>query len=688
MHAWQRAAVGLAAFALSACGKDEPVSHETVDPVEARVEDWLAQMTLDEKLDQMHGTQIDERGLYLTTDNERLGIPPFAMVDGPRGVRAVGTATTFPVGMARGASWDPDLERRIGEAMGAETAAKGGNVLLAPTMNLLRHPRWGRAQETYGEDPRHMGALATAFIEGAQRYVAVTAKHFALNSIEDTRFTVSVQVDERTLREVYLPHFRRAVQEAKVAGVMTAYNRINGAYCAENAHLVREILKTEWGFDGFVVSDWVLGTRSTVPSALAGLDIEMPGAVYYDADLTNAVQNGEVIASLIDDAVRRILRKKIQFIVDRPSPPTTDVVESAAHTELAREAAQKSIVLLKNEGALPLDPQAVGTLAVVGQLADVANLGDHGSSNSIPSYAVTPLTGIRARFGDNKVRHIAGPTLSADDRTALAAADAAVVVVGLTFADEGEFIGQIGDRKSLALSPEHEALVGEVAALNAKTIVVLEGSGPFLPGAWSSSAAAALTAWYPGQAGGHAIAEVLAGDVNPSGKLPVTFPASEAQLPAFVNNADVVEYGYFHGYFFVDREGQEPLFPFGFGMSYTSFGFDAIRLSRATLAAGATLGVEVDVTNRGNRAGDEVVQIYASADSPTLERPARWLVAFQRVTLESGARTTVELEVRADDLAVWDDAAGGWRSDPGGYRLWAGSSSRDLPLEAGFTVSP
>jgi beta-glucosidase len=250
------------------------------------------------------------------------------------------------------------------------------------------------------------------------------------------------------------------------------------------------------------------------------------------------------------------------------------------------------------------------------------------------------------------VRHIAGPTLSTDDRAALAAADAAVVVVGLTYADEGEFIGQIGDRKSLALSPEHDALVGEVAALNAKTIVVLEGSGPFLPGAWLSSAAAVLTAWYPGQEGGHAIAEVLAGDVNPSGKLPLTFPASDAQLPAFVNNADEVEYGYYHGYFFVDREGHEPLFPFGFGLSYTSFAFDAIRLSKTTVVDGGTLGVEVDVTNRGDRAGDEVVELYAGADSPSVDRPVRWLVAFQRVTLESGATKTVELEIRADDLVA------------------------------------
>jgi len=533
-----------------------------------------------------------------------------------------------------------------------------------------------------------MGALAAAFIQGAQRYVAVTAKHFALNSIEDTRFTVSAEVAERTLREVYLPHFRKVVEQAKVAGVMTAYNRVNGDYCGQNSHLVREILKTEWGFDGFTVSDWVLGTRSTVPSALAGLDIEMPTAIYYDTDLTSAVQSGEVPIPLIDDAVRRILRKKIQFIVDRPSPPSLDIVESAEHTALAREAARKSIVLLKNEAVLPLDPNGVATLAVVGELSAIANLGDHGSSDSKPSYAVAPLAGIEARFGQNKVRHIAGPTLSADDRSALTAADAAVVVVGLTYADEGEFVpGQAGDRKSLALSPEHETLVTEVSALNGKTVVVLEGSGPILPGAWFASARAVLTAWYPGQEGGHAIAEVLAGDVNPSGKLPVTFPVSEAQLPPFINDVDSVEYGYYHGYFFVDRERQEPLFPFGFGLSYTSFSFDAIRLARTTLADGATLRVEVDLTNRGDRAGDEVVQIYAGADSPTLDRPARWLVAFQRVTLESGATKTVELEVFADDLAVWDDVAGGWRSDPGEYRLWAGSSSRDLPLQTAFTVS-
>jgi beta-glucosidase len=673
--------------ATSACESEDTEKPVPPSELERRVEAWLSQMTLEEKVAQMHGIQSDDAfQVFRTSDNARLGIPSFTMVDGPRGVRA-GTATTFPAGMLRGATWDPDLERRVGEAMGAETAAKGATVLLAPTMNLLRHPRWGRTQETYGEDPRHMGAMAAAFIEGAQRYVATTAKHYALNSIEDTRFEVSVQIAERPLREMYLPHFRKVVQEAKVAGVMTAYNRVNGQYSAENFHLVRQILKDEWGFDGFVVSDWILGTRSTVPSALAGLDIEMPTGVFYGEDLVNAVNGGEVTISVIDDAVRRILRKKIEFVVDRPPAPGLEIVESSEHTLLTREVARRGTVLLKNGGVLPLDPNAMASLAVVGELANLANLGDRGSSETKPSYSVSPLAGLQARFGPDKVQHFGAPALSAADRASISAADAAIVVAGLSWEHEGEwFPDRGGDRESLALPPEHEALLAEVVGLNPNTIVILEGSGPLLPGAWLDSAGAVLMAFYPGQEGGHALAELVAGDVSPSGKLPVTFPRSDAQLPAFVNDQPEVEYDLYHGYFFVDREGHEPLYPFGFGLSYTTFSFDALRLGSQSVSRGARLAVEVDVTNRGSRAAEEVVQLYAGADSPSVDRPVRWLVGFGRVSLAPGESATLKLAVSADDLEVWDETSGAFRGDPGAYRLWAGSSSRDLPLEARFSV--
>src|SRR5262249_10838371 len=325
--------------------------------VEKRIDALLAQMTLDEKLAQMHGTGFSLSAAARTAANDRLHIPGLAMIDGPRGVGAiVGHATAFPVGSARGATWDPALEERVGEAVGTEARAKGASMILAPTINILRHPRWGRAQETYGEDTFHLGRMATGYVRGAQGHVIANPKHFAANTIENTRFNVDVSVDERTLREVYLPHFRMAVQDGHAASVMSAYNLVNGQYCGENTHLLHDVLKGDWGFQGFVESDWFLGTRSTVPSALAGRRLEMPQAGYYGKPPADAVAAGQVPQATIDEAVRRILRAQLCSRLDT-DPPQVDPtqVETQAHTDLALEVAREGIVVLRNEGAvLPL----------------------------------------------------------------------------------------------------------------------------------------------------------------------------------------------------------------------------------------------------------------------------------------------------------------------------------------------
>lgn len=673
---------------LPACGGEQPVVPQTV---EERVDTLIREMSLEEKVAQMHGHSIAPLGgLWPTQENETHKIPGFKMVDGPRGVHA-GKATTFPVGMARGATWDPALEKRVGQAIGLEVAAKGGNVLLAPTINVLRHPRWGRAQETYGEDTFHMGEMGVAFIQGAQEHVIASAKHLAANSIENTRFTVDVQVDERTLREIYLPHFEKAVKVAHVGSVMSAYNRVNGHYCAENEHLLRDILKGDWAFDGFVESDWVFGTRSTVPSALAGLDVEMPIAAYYGPPLVAAVENGEVPLGFIDEAVRRILRKKFEFRLDEPAAVDPAVVESTAHTALTREVEAKAIVLLRNEaGALPLDPVATKKLVVVGALANTANLGDTGSSNTVPSYAVTPLDGLEARAGSISITHVPGPTLSMTDEAAIADADAAIVVVGLTAADEGEAIEKVsaGDRKSLALRDEDIALIESVKAKSARTIVVLEGGSAILVEPWMQGTAAVMMAWYPGQEGGHAIADVLFGDVNPSGKLPLTFPLAEAQLPPFVNDADAVTYGYFHGYRHVDHENLAPSFPFGFGLSYTTFSYSDFRLDAASIDKAGELVAHVDITNTGARAGEEIVELYIAVPNSTVMRAPKDLRAFARVALDPGQKKTVDLTIRASDLAYWDEAKAAFVVEPTTYEAQVGSSSRDLPLSATFTIAP
>jgi beta-glucosidase len=667
---------------------DDAIYRDPTQPLESRVDDLLARMTLEEKIAQMHGLQREAiDGLYHTPANERLGIPGLRMVDGPRGVRA-GKATAFPVGMARGASFDPDLERRVGEAIGAETSARGGNVLLAPVVNVLRHPRWGRAQETYGEDPHHLGVMGAAFIEGAQRHVVASVKHYAANSIENNRFTVSANLSERTLREIYLPHFARAVR-AGVGSVMSAYNRVNGTWCGQHPHLLGDILKGEWGFDGFVESDWIYGVHDTVPAALAGLDIEMPRPKVYGRKLLAAVEAGEVPLAVVDDAVRRILRIMIRFGILDGRPALDDsVVACAAHRALAREAARRSLVLLRNESALlPLDRNAARRIVVVGELAGRKNLGDHGSSYVSPPYVVTPLDGIRTLAAEGSVDAILTDTPSAAQLDAIAAADVAIVVAGLTTKDEGE--GQIaaGDRVRLELSEAHEELIARVADVQPRVVVVLEGGSAIVVERWIDRASAVLLAWYPGMEGGHAIAEAIFGDVNPGGRLPITFARGQEQLPVFDNERDDADYDGPHGYRLADAAGFEPRFPFGFGLSYTTFAYRSLELQSATVRRDGVLRATVELANSGVRAGDEVVQLYVGCTGSRVERAPRELRAFARVHLAAGETRTVTLEVPATELAFFDAETRAWVIEDVVYTAYAGPSSRELPLAASFRIA-
>ena len=669
----------------------EPIAMGSCgDAVERRVDALLGQMTLAEKVEQMTGSGFID-GAWRTPANARLGIPGFAMLDGPRGVSLMaGRATSFPVAMARGASWDTELEERVGEAIGAEARAKGASVLLAPTVNLLRHPRWGRAQETYGEDPYHVGRMGVGFVRGAQRHVVASAKHYAVNSIEDTRLVLDVLVDERTLREVYLPHFRMVVQEGGVGSVMAAYNQVNGQYCTENVHLLRQILKEDWGFLGFVESDWFVATHSTELSLIAGLDIEMPVPVYYGPPLTGAVESGVSPLTLVDDAVRRVLRVKLCFRVSDALPePPMPRMQPAEHLELALEAARRSIVLLRNQGGtLPLDRAAGSSIAVVGDLAMTANLGDFGSSVVEPSFAVSPMEGIRALAGDVSITYVPGPPLTPEGRAAVAAADAAVVVAGLGPEDEGEGgSSDSGDRLDLGLPEGQDELISAVAGLNRRTVVVLEG-GSAITMPWDVDVGAIVMAWYPGQIGGRAIAEVLFGDINPSGKLPLSFPRDEDDLPVFDNIAPRVTYGFLHGYRWLDAKRIEPLFPFGFGQSYTTYAYTNLTLSQKEMGPEDRLQVTADVTNTGGMAGDEIVELYVSYHRSRVKRAPRDLKAFARVHLEPGETRTVPLDVAASDLAYWDVKTGGWQVEPIEYGVHVGPSSRDLPLEGRFRIVP
>jgi len=658
--------------------------------LERRVDDLVSQMTLEEKVAQMSGnTPLPANygeELWNVPGVERLGVPPFKMSDGPRGVGVYEGATAFPVAMARAASWNPNLERRVGEAMGRELRAIGGNVLLAPTINNLRHPSWGRSQETYGEDVHLLSRMGVAFVQGVQEYVLANPKHYAANSIEDTRFQVDVMLNERTLREIYLAQFRAAVHEGGAASVMSAYNSVNGQFCGENEFLLRGILKGDWGFDGFVLSDFVSGTHPN--SALNGLDLEMPVTIVF-ATLLDDVNSGDLPEEVINEAVRRMVRKKLQHRLDEPSPVEQSVIASDEHLAIAQRVATEGSVLLKNEAnALPFDADTLNRIVVLGSLADAVNIGDTGSSNVRPAFVVTPLQGIQDAVGDEIiVDHIGRDTLDADDLALIQAADAVIVVTGLTAEDEGESIIGAGDRLDLGLSTERVKLIQDAAEANDRTIVVLEGGSAITMGDWLPEVEALLMAWYPGQMGGHAIADLLFGDANPSGKLPITFPTGLDQLPAFDNVSLEVTYDYLHGYRYLDRNGATPEFPFGFGLSYTSFSIDNLRGSQAQAAAGDIVRFIIDVTNTGSIAGAEVVQLYVTYPGSAVEHSERDLKGFVKANLQPGATETVEIAVPVSDLAYYDVIESAWVLEGLEHEVHVGTSSRDLPLSTTLTVA-
>jgi beta-glucosidase len=686
-------------------GRLETGEALTEEQIEARAQELLARMTLEEKIRQMSGDMPTVRGIlgmlrqynpvpYPAGENHRLGIPGIRFSDGPRGV-VIYHSTCFPVPMARGASWDVALEARIGDTIGVEARSQGANFFGGVCINLLRHPAWGRAQETYGEDPHHLGEMGAALTRGVQQHIMACAKHYACNSIENSRFKVDVRVDERTLHEVYLPHFRRCVDEG-VAAVMSAYNKVNGTYCGHNRRLLVDILKGEWGFQGFVISDFVYGVRSPLAAA-SGLDVEMPATIHFGRRLKRAIRRGRVPLAAVDEAVLRILRTKLRFAagpagpVGEPERYGPEAVVSAEHVALAREAAVKSMVLLKNEPAgsggplLPLEPGSLGRIAVLGRLADVANTGDRGSSNVRPPYVVTPLEGIRAAVGERAVVVCdQGDDLAVAARAA-AEADVAIVVAGYDYRDEGEYMGspfgsQGGDRRRLTLRPHDEALVQAVAAANARTVVVLVGGSAIVTEAWRQQVPAILVAWYAGMEGGHALADILFGKANPGGKLPCVWPRSAEHLPPFDPTADEVEYDHWHGYRLLDREGHEPAFAFGFGLSYTTFEYGNLALSEENLAPDEGLVVSVDVTNTGARAGDEVVQMYVGYEGSRVERAVRDLAAFARIALEPGETRRVHLELPARRLAYYDVNGADWALETISYVAQVGGSSRSQDL--------
>ena len=634
----------------------------------------------------------------------RLGIPGIRFSDGARGV-VIGAATAFPVTIARAATWDPLLEERVGLAIGLETRARGANYSASICVNLLRHPAWGRAQECYGEDPVLTGRMGSALTRGVRLHVMACVKHFALNSMENERFEVDVSVDDHALHEVYLPHFK-AVVDAGADSVMSAYNRVRGEYMDVNRALLTDVLRHEWGFSGFVTSDWVFGTHDAVASLQAGMDVEMPLRLLRARDLPAALRRGDVARATVLRSARRILRTSVLHATTREvAKPSAALIASPAHRALAHQVAAESIVLLKNEtlGAVPLLPLAPTTqhLAVIGRLAKRANLGDHGSSRVRPPSTVSPLQGLREALPWVRITTASGRNARAAAAMA-AAAETAIVIVGLDQHDEGESVvtggvdvgvlgrafgsGPLrrplialahlasrfvrgGDRSSLDLRPSDVRLIRAVTAANSRTVVVLIGGSAILTEEWRDRVPALLLAWYGGMEGGHALASVITGSAEPGGRLPFVLPTDAAHLPPFDSAAKSVIYDDKWGQRRLDSEGHAPAFPFGFGLGYTTIEHRLLD-HRFNDTGGSA---EVLVTNTGDRVGSTVVQVYAADVS--IRRPVSQLLGFRKLTLQPGAETTVRVTLDAGPTLQRDPATRCWSPRAGSWALLAAQHS-------------
>ncbi len=815
---------------------------------EAGLESILGSMTLEEQVSLLAGADF-----WRTVPNVRLDIPAIKVSDGPNGARGGGTlvggakAASFPVGIALASTWNTALVNQIGQALAEEAKSKGARVLLAPTVNIHRSPLNGRNFECYSEDPYLAARTAVAYVQGVQSQgVGATVKHFVGNESEFERMTISSEIDERALREIYLPPFEAAVTQAGAWAVMAAYNKVNGTYAGENCRLLNDILKQEWGFKGLVVSDW-FATHSTAAAANSGLDLEMPGpTLYRGAKLVAAVQAGEVSAEAVKDSARRVLRLigRVGAFED-PAIPAEQSIDRPEHRALIRRAGAESIVLLKNNGVLPLDQATLRRIAIIGPNARTAQIMGGGSAQLNPHYRVSPFDGIVAQAGEavevgyelgctnykllpllNSERlasavgqpgfvaeYFNSPDLSGDVawRTHVPQAEVmwfnevgpgidpgrfsvryssrftptdsgehhfGLVSAGLsrlfvngqlvvdnweawqpgdTYFGEGspEAVGAVGlragqpydltveyaakairglglravrlgvvrppdddaieravhlaarsdvallcvglngewdtegqDRPNMDLPGRQDELIERVAAANPRTVVVLQTGGPVtMP--WLERVAGVIEAWYPGQECGNAIADVVFGAVNPAGRLPQTFPVRLEDNPTFINypgENGKVRYGegIFAGYRYYEKKQVAPLFPFGFGLSYTSFAYGNASLSADGIGPDGQLTLSVDVTNTGLRAGQEVVQLYVRDVVSRLARPSKELKGFAKVDLAPGETATVTLSLGKEALAYWDDGQQAWVAEAGAFGILVGSSSQDIRVQAEF----
>jgi len=802
--------------------------------VEKRVDSILGQMTLEEKIAIIGG--IND---FYTRPIPRLGIPSLRMSDGPMGVHDYGLTTAYPAGIALAASWDVDLAERFGTAMGKDARARGVNFVLGPSMNIYRAPLNGRNFEYFGEDPFLASRMAGSVIEGIQgQRVIATAKHFAGNNSEFARMTLSSDIDERTLREIYLPAFEASVKEAHVGAVMDAYNLVNGTYMTQNVHLNNEILKNEWGFDGILMSDWG-ATHDGVAAAKGGLDLEMPSPTFMNREaFLPALNQGTLLVAMLDDKVRRILRKAIEFgFLDQPQTDIGIPTYSQEGRQVALEMARGSMVLLKNSGnLLPLDENKLKTIAVIGPDAYPAVVGGGGSSETKPFNAVSYLEGISNRLGtkvkvlyavdvppldevfessefvtapggesglkgeyfsneelkgapalvrtdkhihfdwgegsfaagepvdhfairwtgyfvpkesgdykfytsaDDGVRLYVGDEIAIDDwlphsqtldiatrhlgagqaykirleyfesvgsaivgfgvtraeafvgretKPLAAKADAVIICVGFDPKTEGE-----GFDRTFQLPGGQDELIRQISSVNKNVIVVLTAGGNVDMTGWIDHAPAILHAWYPGQEGGTALAQILFGDASPSGKLPVSFERRWEDNPAFHSyypekGGSRVQYseGVFLGYRHFDRSETKPLFAFGYGLSYTTFAYGKLSVTPQTGNLNEPVSVSFDVTNTGHREAAEVAELYVGDSHASVPRPVKELKAFTKVNLKPGETRRVTLTLNRRAFSFYDITKNDWNAEPGEFNILVGGASDNIQLRAKFALT-
>ena len=671
-----------AAFTPVAMGSAAPATRPWMNkalPPDQRAKMLVAAMTLDEKVLQIHmmDTSAHPREVQAIP---RLGIPAFKISNGPAGAgpgdsSSAQPATALPSALGLSASWDTNLAAQFGTIAGQEIADRGENLLEAPGVNITRVPRNGRNFEYFGEDPYLSGQLSASEIVAIQKTGTLAeVKHFAANNQENQRKTINVAVDERTLREIYLPAFEASVKQGDAAAVMCAYPKVNGKFGCENTHLLKDILRGDWGFQGFVQSDYT-ATHSTVAAANAGLDLSMKHD-FYGAPTKTAIQNGTLKMSVLDGLLIHRYTQMFKWgFFDNPPKPKP--IPAKADGAVARSIAEQSAVLLKNTGkALPLSASGLKSIAVIGPYASAAHTGGGGSSAVKPLYTVSPVQGIKNVVGSGVSVTLNDGSSTSSAASAARAADVAIVMVG-NKDHEG------GDRSSIGLGGNQDALISAVVAANKNTVVVLKTGGPVLM-PWLSKVPAVLEAWYPGEEDGNVVADLLFGKANPSGHLTMSFPKSESDTPANtaaqypgVNGTVHYTEGLQVGYRWYDAHNDTPLFPFGFGLSYTTFSF-------ANLSASAT-SVSVDVTNTGTRAGADVVQVYISAPASAGE-PPKQLKGFLKVSLNPGQTKHVTITLQDRAFSIWSTSAGKWTPVSGVHTVLVGDSSRNTPLKATVTV--